>query len=521
MKTLVHLHLKLAFLVPATLASQSPQWGDLRPGAFAAGFRMVETFDRGRTEGPAVDFRGKRDTVAAGVPMQLGIWYPAVKSAQASPMRHFDLALATLHRERFGPRTVRDTADTRREVAQIVRLATSDTSQIEAQVSRTLTQLTASYASATPARGSFPVAVIAAGGWLGGTTVLAEYLASHGWMVVATAGQTARSGAFQVNQPALAVDAGVNAIAFAVAHASALPGADLSRLSLIGVNFDSFSALEYQMRHMRASAVVTINGWETIEDRAAVLRASAWYEPTRLRVPMLNIHWDQPGSAPANRRFLEELKYAERRSFVIEGLDHSGLILNPLSVTSVSAQVRLGHQYLIRAVTAVLTRANGGSDEQFVERAPAAVGFSGVVLKDSWSRAALPAVPTRAEFFDIIGNRQDLTMATQIYREARGRDSTAQLFSEGDMNLASFRFQRAGRLGDAVAVQQLSVDAYPASHLARNGLGNARLAAADTAGAVREFESALALLDANPTLSAADKATQAGIWRAKIQRLRP
>lgn len=502
------------------LQAQSAQWGTLRPGGFAAGFRLVETYDVGRSERPITDFAGHRDQGPAGVPMQLGVWYPATRVANARPMRFIELALATQHRERFSRSALADTAAIRPEVAQNIRNTGADTSRIATLADAALAQSTASVRNAAAARGSFPVAVIATGGWLGATTVLAEYLATHGWIVVATAAQTSTSGGLQVSAPAIAVDVGVNAIEFAVAHARTLPGADLARLALIGVNFDSFSALEYQARYMRASAVVTLNGWETIEDRAAVLRASPWYEPTRLRMPLLNVHWDEANAAPINRAFLEGLKYAERRSLVIRGLDHGGLVLNPLALPSSSEQRRAAYQYLVRAVHATLAGAITDTRDDALQRPPADAGFDSAIVKDSWQRTALPPVPTRAEFFDVIGNRGDLATATRLFHEARSRDSTVQLFSEQQMGLAAFRFERGNRPDNALATHRLTIEAYPTSHLAQNGLGNALLMRADTAGALRAFDAALALLDANPRLTASEKENQARVWRAKVARLR-
>lgn len=512
--------LAMAVTAPPSLRAQSAQWGNLRPGAFAAGFRLVETYDPGRSERPVTDFNGHRAEGPAGVPMQLGIWYPATRPARARPMRFVDLALATQHRERFSRGALADTAAIRLEVAQNIRNTGADTSRIATLAAAALAQSTASWRDAPPARGSFPVVIVASGGWLGVTTVLAEYLATHGWIVVATAGQTATSGALQVSAPAIAVDVGLNAIEFAVAHARALPGADAGRLALIGVNFDSFSVLEYQVRYMRASAVVTLNGWETIDDRAAVLRASPWYEPTRLRVPLLNVHWDEGNAAPANRAFLEGLKYADRRSLVIRGLDHGGLVLNPLSLPSSSEQHRAGYQYLVRAVHATLASGVPGARDDSLRQAPADVPFDSALVKDSWYRAALPPVPTRAEFFEVIGNQGDLATATRLFREARMRDSTVQLFSEQEMSLAAFRFDRRNRPDDALATHRLAMEGYPTSHLAQNGLGNALLARADTAGALRAFDAALTLLDANARMTAAEKENQARIWRAKVARLR-
>ncbi len=505
---------------PGQLASQGPERGALPAGDYAPGFRLVETHDRGRTLIPSTDFAGHRAEGVSGVPMQLGIWYPTARKTSAAPMTYLEMALATAHRERFGPLTAEDSAATIREVGQMARNAGGDTTAPESRPAATLARRTASVRNAPLAPGTFPVVVIATGGWLGATTVLAEYLVSHGWIVVATAGQTATSSAAQVTEPVLAIDAGLNAIEFALAFASTLPGADPTRLALIGFNFDSFSVLEFQARYMRALVVVTINGWETIDDRAEVLRTSPWYAPARLRVPLLNVHWDEAGSGSQNTTFLEGLQYAERRSLVISGLNHFGLIGNPLAYPFSSASQRTGYQYLMRAVHSTLSSGIGAGQDGFFAQSPVESGYPADVVKDQWYRAALPPVPTRQEFFEIIGNRRDLAAATRLFRQARERDSTVQLFTEGDMNLAAFRFQQASRLEDAVAVHRLTLEAYPTSHLAHNGLGNVLLASGDTAAAVGEFEVALVLLEANGRLSAAAKEEQARVWRAKIGRLR-
>lgn len=517
----IGLALTLLPAAPLQLASQGPERGHLPAGDYAPGFRLVERHDQGRTLTPATDFAGHRAEGVSGVPMQLGIWYPTARKTSARPMTYLEMALATAHRERFGPLTAEDSAATIREVGQMARNAGADTTGPESRPAVTLTRRTASVRNASPAPGTFPVVVIGTGGWLGATTVLAEYLASHGWIVVATAGQTATSSAAQVTEPAVAIDAGLNAIEFALAYASTLPNADPARLALIGFNFDSFSALEFQARYMRALVVVTINGWETIDDRAEVLRTSPWYAPARLRVPLLNVHWDEAGSGPQNTTFLEGLRYAERRSLVISGLNHFGLIGNPLAYPFSSARQGTGYQYLMRAVHSALTSGIGAGEDGFFSRSPAESGYPADIISDQWYRSALPPVPTRQEFFEIIGNRQDLGTATRLFRQARERDSTVQLFTEGDMNLAAFRFQQASRLEDAVAVHRLTLEGYPTSHLAHNGLGNVLLARGDTAGAVGEFETAVELLEANATVPVARKEEQARVWRQKIGRLKP
>jgi hypothetical protein len=271
---------------------------------------------------------------------------------------------------------------------------------------------------------------------------------------------------------------------------------------------------------MRAFAVVTINGSETIDNRGQWLLTSPWFDAARIRVPVLNVHYDQPGSSPANRGYLEALKYADRRSLVVRGLDHAALIGNPLVFPTATPARRTGYAYLIRAIHATIGRAVGDTAADVLARSPGTWGFPADIVKELWHRPALPAIPTRAEFAEILWDRQDIAGATRLFRDARARDSTARLFTEIDMEVFAFRYRRLGRLDDAQAVLRLTLDAYPDSYRTHNEMGSLLLARADTAGAVRELEMALDLLSRNSTVTADEKAGLERGWRARLGQLR-
>ena len=132
----------------------------------------------------------------------------------------------------------------------------------------------------------------------------------------------------------------------------------------------------------------------------------------------------------------------------------------------------------------------------------------------------MAAVPTRAEFAEIIWDRRDVATAARLFRDARARDSTVQLFNEIDMGVFAFRYQRLGRLDDALTIHRLTLEAYPTSFRARGELAGHLLVRRDTAAAVRELETALDLLAATTTLSVAEREGQDRALRARLTRLR-
>ena len=507
-------------LLPFALTAQSSSPA-VAPGPHAAGFRLVETWDHGRAARPPFDYLGQRASGELSVPMQIGIWYPAERGGR--PMTFRDLQLIAIKRDRFGPITARDSQEVVDNMGWAVRMTRADSTLPSARPEAGLSRATAAVRDARAARGSFPVAVVGSSGSIASVSVLAEHLASHGWLVLTTPSSNA-AGTLEATMPRLAIEDRLAAMEFLVATARTLPGADPHRLAVIGVNFDSFAALEYQMRYMRAAAVVTINGWQTIETRFEHLRNSLWFDPARIRVPVFNVHWDETseGIAPANLTFLRELRYADRHHVVVRGLDHFGLVGNPLGYPFTSAEQRTGYEYLVRAIRAFLEAATGGNADsaRAVITEPATSGFPRDLLKSQWYRAAQPMMPTRTEFAEIVWEKQDLPGALRLLREARAQDTTVQLFREGELNLYAFRYQRQGKLDDALAVHRLTLEAYPGSFYARNNIGGVLLLKADTTGAIREFEAALELLGRSSRLAPAEKTAQETAWREKIARLR-
>ena len=486
------------------------------------GFRVIEAWDHARTTRPPTDYRGRAATDPVSVPIQIGVWYPAQPGGR--PMTFRDLHLVAIRRERFGPVTAQDSAQVVNDMAWAVRISRADSADPAARPEVGLSGPLLAVRDARQRAGAFPVAVVGSSGSIANVSALAEHLASHGWIVLATPSSTQSAG-LEVTAPRLAVEDRLRALEFLVAAAHSLPGADVRRLAVIGVNFDSFAALEYQMRSMRAAGVVTINGWQTIENRFEVLRNSPWYDAARIRVPVFNIHWDEdgPGFPPANFGYLRDLRYAERHHIVVRGLDHFGLVGNPLGYPFARREQQAGYRYLMHAVRAFLEGAVRGSldSARALLTDPATAGYPRDQLRSQWYRAAQPAMPTRREVAEIVWDQRDIARAAGLLREARSRDSTVQLFLEGDLGLYAFRYRAQGRLDDAIAVHRLTIDAYPNSVFARQSIGDLLLMKADTAGTIREYEAALEALARNTRISPQDRTTQEAALREKIAALRP
>lgn len=357
-------------------------------------------------------------------------------------------------------------------------------------IQQTLEARTASFQDARPAAGRFPV-VLAGGYTLTAASVLCEYLASHGYVVM-FASTSNEVATWQGSKPQQALTDRVRAFEYLTAEARTLPFADPAKLAVLAVNYDGMAVLLYQMQNMRASAVVSINGWEMVRPNNNQILTSPYLNRMKVRVPYLNFHWDQPNAPPTDLALVDSLKYSERFHFVVDRLDHLGLIGNPLAFPFGSAKRKAGHEYLARTVQSFLDRYIKGdsSAEQFLRNKPDANGHPAVTLKTEWRQAALPPAPYDTEFAQIL-EQKDVARAAQIFREARAVNPEVQLFAENELNVYAFRFNQMERKADVLVLRQLAAEAYPKSFTALVNLGLAHAANGQVDEGVRNYDKAL------------------------------
>ena len=181
---------------------------------------------------------------------------------------------------------------------------------------------------ATPIRQRFPVVIAAVDGGSANLAALGEALARRGYVVITNAAP-ASIAATQVTNPAAAIDSRIRDLEYLSDVARRTDFADADRLAVIGVNFDGMPALLYQMKNMRAAAVVSIDGWEGKFGSIATVRASPFFEPRRMRVPYFLVLQDEPVAPPGlalDLSVFDQMKYGSAEHLVIRGLSHAFLV---------------------------------------------------------------------------------------------------------------------------------------------------------------------------------------------------
>lgn len=254
----------LGFLAPACAATEPSGFRFLAsPGPYAVGLRVIYQYDSKRPA-PTSD-AGKPVHDKHGRPLQTLVWYPAQKKAGAA-MTVGDYVALAASQFRF------DTPDPHNRWA---------TSLLSASRAVPLWAIR----NAAPLAGRFPVVIYSPGqssvAW--DNADLCEYLASHGYVVIAGPSMGATTFDSDDNLPDVNAQAGD--IAFLIDYAKTLPDTDMSKLAVAGWSWGGLANLFAAARDPHISALVALDG--SMRYYPGLIKAAGDVHPEQMRIPLL------------------------------------------------------------------------------------------------------------------------------------------------------------------------------------------------------------------------------------------
>jgi hypothetical protein len=215
------------------------------PGPHAVGLKVVEQYDYARVYRPATDALGKPYQGERARPLQTLIWYPAQKSEKsaAKAMTIGDYAALAATETSFGkPAPNAHFKD-----------------WIEG-MKPTLAQPMWSIKDAPMLPGRFPVVIYApsfsAMSWENAD--LCEYLASHGYVVIASPDMGAMTRG--MTGDLMGVNAQAGDISFLIGYAQSLPNTNMSAIAVGGFSWGGISNLIAASRDNRIDALFALDG---------------------------------------------------------------------------------------------------------------------------------------------------------------------------------------------------------------------------------------------------------------------
>lgn len=347
--------------VLAAQAAEVELWGRLEAGAHAVGYRSYFQLDKARRYGGG---KGPR-------PILVVMWYPAAADGEAMAYReYFDVPalpqypdfprrlhqflLETLNADVFGVQVAGEGTVPPYAPAADARSALN--AEERAFLDALLQHSTRAHRNAAPATGHFPVLLHhpGAAGSYEDNSVLCEYLASHGYVVITSAfpSEDGRhvSNNFKGSQVSL------QDMAFLLAHARGLPFADADRAGAIGHSIGAWRVLEWMgQKHTPLRAAVSLD--TTLEYTAeddprhhAVRKIFARLPPVKAPVLVVASADRQPRMSTWNRYL------PERRELLVPLFWHSDYLTHGILAREFKGdrgpQFRREYEKMVEAVRA-------------------------------------------------------------------------------------------------------------------------------------------------------------------------
>jgi len=477
----------LSLMVREAGAANPPLWGDLKPGPYDVGFKVLSLVDQTR-------FYGNRPSR----PIQVSLWFPVPHdSSRSRPNLQFSDYVALYMTT--GSIENRGTAAARSEAIQRYRQEWFP-KEPESSVDRVLQTPTFALVNAQAARGPFPLIVYAPGyGAIPLThTPTAEFLASHGYVVALSPSQgDSPSGmTFDV----AGQEEQIRDIEFTIAALRNRPSIDSSKIALIGFSFGGGSAVVAAMRIPGIKAVVSLDGTVAFDHTVDILRQATGYDPAKFRSPLLVLK--EEGDPEEDLGIVRSLAMRDRVIIRFNGAQHHDFIASPIISSVVTGNVEPSGTRAYPLVASTVLR----FVTEHMSTAPVPL-HSWVTLAsgntvqpgDPSSEVLLPRVEAQSTqdlvSESIADDNIDRLIAAQGVLGAQA--AGMPLLTPGTLHMLGLKFLDQGQNVKAIQLYEFFVQLYPHDFFALNVLGDIYRELKETEKAVQCYRRSLTVMPGN------------------------
>ena len=280
----------------------------IAPGSLPVGLRVIQQVDPART------FAGGQAR-----PVQTLVWYPATRSG--APMRYRDYLALTGSELDFS----RSKEEARAAADAFIESEYLSESGPE-QGRRALDGAVRARRDAKAAGGSFPVLIYAPSisAPAGENPDLCEYLASHGYIVIASPSVGPR--AREMPNDLEGAETHATDISFLISYARTLPHADTSRVGVIGYSWGGIANVLAAAKDSRIKALVNLDG--SVRYYPELMAAARYADTKRFSTPMLYVASRPIDLEAVAKRgkpaasFLNDMKHADFYKLTMYPMEH-------------------------------------------------------------------------------------------------------------------------------------------------------------------------------------------------------
>jgi hypothetical protein len=488
-------------------------WGALEAGPHPVGFTRSWQLDHARQYAPEVPTKGADAGPAPACPRPIlvNIWYPA-RDSSAAPMRYREYLAIGSEDPRIAPFAKRLEAFTRKTMAEEVleeRPAKIDETEA-AGIERWLDASTAAVKDAAIAPGKFPLIVAHAG--LGGTfednAVFYEYMASHGYVVIASPYQSENAAYLNIDWD---LDRSIKDMDFLVRYAMARKDLDLGAIGAIGHSYGAQAVMAWRAEpNSPLSAVISLDstveheppsgpGFAKLRVRLAnAFRLAgpimAYSAKEDIEKPDFLGHW---GYLKYTHLYMATVLELEHNDFASLGAARFAFLPGRRIPAEKAVVIRAGYDRVClhsrkffdahlkgdREAEQFLTRSAG-------DKAMVAAGFELAIRQPS------PVPPSGAQVMGMVSH--DGMGAAMRFVKGFGLDMTEEMIGDVALGLNS-----AGKRSEGLVFLRYRCELYPFSWGAQKLLADQLLEDGDRAGALAGYRKAQQLIagGAKPTPS--------------------
>lgn len=341
------------------LVALSPFWAGLLPGPHRVGLETMPIRDYSRPFRDDGDDRTRLLTLA--------IWYPARPEQGETPAR-------------FRRYVEGD------EESFALRMRASRPRLSDAELSRILATETAAYEGAARASGTFPVILFGTGltapTYL--NTVLCEYLASHGYIVVAVPSMPYREDV-SPDFDALTIETHLRDLELVVHELRDYPGVDIESLGLVAWGSGGIAQALLQMKNPAVGALVSLDAATGYAYGYELLEESLYFDPSRTTAPFFHATDSRAASSRVEKSFdyYDDIHRGPSYLLFVEGATHAEFT-SLASVVAIDNSPEVKERYRLLCVYVQrfldLTMKDDPDAREFLDVTPSRHGFDGLVL---------------------------------------------------------------------------------------------------------------------------------------------
>jgi dienelactone hydrolase len=384
------------------------------------------------------------------------------------------------------------------------------------------------HAGAPLANGPFPVVLYSGGvnSYTLSNAILAELLASHGYIVVAAPPLGPSDDETEQRYSPAELQTAARDLEFAWSAVRSLPNVDESRLGAFGHSLGGTVALLVSLRNANVSVMVGFDGTYGFANGSESITKTVDYVPSAMRAAVLDIH---RADADLDPTVINSLSHADRLVITLPRTLHGDFTTFvviarafdlPLPQHVPSGYTRETGYTAYRASTSLALaffdqRLKREEDSDRLFRA-ALDSEPGATFKQL---DALRAPPSAEDMCRVIENR-GFDAAAQIIERFQREQPGEQAIDAQALNSLGYQLIAAHKYKEAVDVLRLVPLAYPESENAQDSLGDAYSASGDVARAIDAFTRGITLAQADQSLDTQQKHDFVQMEQDKISQLR-